>query len=433
MALPADVQPAPAPRRSSTLALVPDRIFGMLPQDISGDPTLSHGAVRLYGFMAGDWWRGTGECERGHAELARVMGCSEASVGRFAAELLETGKVVVRLRGPGETRAYAPSAWVAHPDSTPVQSLTTPLSDSTSVQSLDSTPVRVRLDTGADQDSTPVQSLTLKREPVKEPETGVPGPAPDMSPEIPGAANAAHMGDPISEREPDLATSSAGDDAVPEPPGEPGATSDAPAAANPDEAARIWADALADLTLTMSRANFENHLAGTIGVSFVDDELTVSVANPLLRETLEQRFLPHILRSLYDVTGSSCRVRLVSPEPAGVDPDCFVLPDDEPPEPEQPRLDPALSDVDNVWRHWKSRVRPNARAFDRQKVKARLKTFSLEEMLLAIDHFAESKWQMKHNGERTIAWFCANDNRIEQNLNMPAHKRTGPERWWGTV
>src|SRR3954452_12496326 len=62
----------------------------------------------------------------------------------------------------------------------------------------------------------------------------------------------------------------------------------------------------------MSQANFESYLAGPSATSFDDDELTIAVANPLVRETLEQRFRPHILRALYDIVGRPCRVRLVS-------------------------------------------------------------------------------------------------------------------------
>ena len=36
------------------------------------------------------------------------------------------------------------------------------------------------------------------------------------------------------------------------------------------------------------------------------------MSNPLVRETLEQRFRQHILRALYDVVGRPCRVQLVS-------------------------------------------------------------------------------------------------------------------------
>jgi len=75
---------------------------------------------------------------------------------------------------------------------------------------------------------------------------------------------------------------------------------------------RIWDAALGELRLAMSQANFESYLAGTSATAFDDDELTIAVGNPLVRETLEQRFRPHILRALYDVVGHPCRVRLVS-------------------------------------------------------------------------------------------------------------------------
>src|SRR4051812_39851407 len=62
----------------------------------------------------------------------------------------------------------------------------------------------------------------------------------------------------------------------------------------------------------MSQANFESYLAGTEASSFEDDELTILVHNPLVRETLEQRFRQHILRALFDVVGRPCRIRLTS-------------------------------------------------------------------------------------------------------------------------
>src|SRR5690348_6319296 len=75
---------------------------------------------------------------------------------------------------------------------------------------------------------------------------------------------------------------------------------------------RLWDAALGELRLSMSQANFESYLAGTSATGFDDDEVTVAVTNPLIRETLEQRFRPHIIRALYDVVGRPCRVRFVS-------------------------------------------------------------------------------------------------------------------------
>lgn len=75
---------------------------------------------------------------------------------------------------------------------------------------------------------------------------------------------------------------------------------------------RIWDAALGELRLGMSQANYESYLASTSAIAFEDDELTISVSNPLVRETLEQRFRQHILRALFDVVGRPCRVRMVS-------------------------------------------------------------------------------------------------------------------------
>lgn len=77
-------------------------------------------------------------------------------------------------------------------------------------------------------------------------------------------------------------------------------------------AASVWNAALEELRLGMSLANFESYLAGTMAVSLEGDQLAVAVSNPLVRETLEQRFRQHILRALLDVRGSPCRVAFVS-------------------------------------------------------------------------------------------------------------------------
>ncbi len=75
---------------------------------------------------------------------------------------------------------------------------------------------------------------------------------------------------------------------------------------------KIWDAALGELQLNMNRANFQSFLAGTTGSGFDGDEMVVAVPNPLVRETLEQRFRPAITRVLYDVLGRACKLRLVS-------------------------------------------------------------------------------------------------------------------------
>jgi chromosomal replication initiator protein len=78
--------------------------------------------------------------------------------------------------------------------------------------------------------------------------------------------------------------------------------------------AKIWDAALGELRLGMNQANYESYLAGTAATAFDEDglELVVAVPNPLVRETLEQRFRPAINRALYDVLGQACKVRLVT-------------------------------------------------------------------------------------------------------------------------
>lgn len=92
-----------------------------------------------------------------------------------------------------------------------------------------------------------------------------------------------------------------------------------------EDAGRIWAAALGELKLGMSQANFESYLAGTEASVFADNELTVAVPNPLVRDTLEQRFRQHILRALFDVVGRPCRLRLVAPERSSSGPDGYRL------------------------------------------------------------------------------------------------------------
>ena len=83
---------------------------------------------------------------------------------------------------------------------------------------------------------------------------------------------------------------------------------DSPTAA---EAGRVWAAALAELRLGMTQANFEANLGATRAVAFEDDQMTVAVGSPLVRDTLDARFRQHILRALFDAVGRPCLLRVV--------------------------------------------------------------------------------------------------------------------------
>ena len=54
----------------------------------------------------------------------------------------------------------------------------------------------------------------------------------------------------------------------------------------------------------------------------------------------------------------------------------------------------------------------------KEKIKTRLKTFSLQNLLLAIENFSKAEWWMTNNGVRGMAWFFHTDDRIEQFLNL---------------
>jgi hypothetical protein len=78
------------------------------------------------------------------------------------------------------------------------------------------------------------------------------------------------------------------------------------------------------------------------------------------------------------------------------------------------------ADVNTITDHYhqhinpKSRATPNAKA----KIKTRLETFSVTELLQAIDKFTADSWQMANNAHRGIAWFCHTDDRIDHYVNL---------------
>jgi hypothetical protein len=52
------------------------------------------------------------------------------------------------------------------------------------------------------------------------------------------------------------------------------------------------------------------------------------------------------------------------------------------------------------------------------KIRTRLKTYTQDDLLRAIDQFATEKWWMENNAHRGIAWFFHSDDRIDQFLNL---------------
>ena len=89
---------------------------------------------------------------------------------------------------------------------------------------------------------------------------------------------------------------------------------------------------------------------------------------------------------------------------------------------------PADRDLDAVTKCYQAQIR-SARltANTRTKIKARLQTYSVNELKMAIAGFAGDTWWMEHNAQRGMAWFFANDDRIEQLIGL-WEVRKKPER-----
>ncbi len=98
---------------------------------------------------------------------------------------------------------------------------------------------------------------------------------------------------------------------------------------------------------------------------------------------------------------------------------------------ESPPQDPQTQAVKRIFEHYKAKIQPQARICPADKIRTRLKRFSEEEILAAIDHFAADRWCMEHNGNRGAPWFFHSDARIEQYLlKTPAkeERRKGKHR-----
>lgn len=80
--------------------------------------------------------------------------------------------------------------------------------------------------------------------------------------------------------------------------------------------------------------------------------------------------------------------------------------------------DEVKAQVDELWIHFRARIFPGARVHDAEMIARRLKTFTVEEIRLGIDHFADDWWWMKFNGRRGAKWFFETDDKVEQWVAM---------------
>ena len=95
----------------------------------------------------------------------------------------------------------------------------------------------------------------------------------------------------------------------------------------------------------------------------------------------------------------------------------------EKPEPDAPKQ-PESPDVVAAFEAYRSAIQPRARFLPaaRDKIKRRLQTYTIDELLQAVENFAADEWWMDNNAHRGAAWFYNSDARIEQFINLVPRK-----------
>jgi len=83
------------------------------------------------------------------------------------------------------------------------------------------------------------------------------------------------------------------------------------------------------------------------------------------------------------------------------------------------------SEVKRIYSSYKSLINSNSRLTPagREKIRVRLKTYSVAELVKAMTNFSQDSWWMEHNASRGVAWFFANDERIDALINLQPRKR----------
>jgi len=88
----------------------------------------------------------------------------------------------------------------------------------------------------------------------------------------------------------------------------------------------------------------------------------------------------------------------------------------------------SLADMKSIAKHYQDQINASSRCTNeaRLKIFARLKTYDMKSLVLAIDKFSSDPWWMEHNSGRGISWFFKNDDRIDQFLNLGKSKQESP-------
>lgn len=76
--------------------------------------------------------------------------------------------------------------------------------------------------------------------------------------------------------------------------------------------------------------------------------------------------------------------------------------------------------IECIYTSYKSKINNLSRLTEgsRRKINSRLKEYSKEQLLQAIDNFSGDRWWMKHNAGRGVAWFFKSEDKIDQFLQI---------------
>jgi len=80
--------------------------------------------------------------------------------------------------------------------------------------------------------------------------------------------------------------------------------------------------------------------------------------------------------------------------------------------------------AETIYNYYKNKINKRSRLIEKakKKISLRLKEYTTEELLKAIDNFSKDEWWMRNNAHRGIAWFFHSEERIEQFINLVPKK-----------
>ena len=80
--------------------------------------------------------------------------------------------------------------------------------------------------------------------------------------------------------------------------------------------------------------------------------------------------------------------------------------------------------VEDIYQSYKKKINKNARltAQAKTKIVSRLKEFSFDELLEAINSFSKNVWRMENNSSKGMAWFFSSEEKVSTWLSLKADK-----------